>query len=152
MCWRTVVANTGRPSKRTDEIVNEIVERVRNGETLTGVCRQPHMPHPSTFHDWKNGDPELSQRFARAKDEGFDAIAADCLTIADDQSDEPASRRVRTETRLKLLAKWDPKRYGERLNLASDDGSMSPAVTPEKAEERLIELMRLAQERAKGGA
>lgn len=37
-------------------------------------------------------------------------------------------RKLQIETRLKLLAKWDPKRYGDRVttDLTSSDGSMSP--------------------------
>ena len=77
-------------------------------------------------------DADFSSAIARAREDGFDAIAQECLTIADatDYDDEftesggvkPNSEwisrsRLRVETRLKLLAKWDPKRYGDKIDL-----------------------------------
>jgi hypothetical protein len=76
--------------------------------------------------------------FARARLEGFDQIALDALRIADTQvegveitiddmgkttekrSDMLGHRKLQVETRLKLLAKWDPKRYGDRVALDAD--------------------------------
>lgn len=128
----------GRPSKYTPELADEICERLTKGEPLAKICRDPHMPDRSTVWDWQQGDQYLSQRIAHAREEGFDSLAAECLDIADDKSrdtkfvrDGESEREVcdtefvqraklRIETRLKLLAKWDPKRYGERLALEHD--------------------------------
>ncbi len=121
----------------TPEIVEEILKRVSDGEPLAQVCRDEHMPHRDTFYDWLKADDELSRRFARARDLGFDMIALDALRIADTtcegveteesengvkvkRSDMLGHRKLQVETRLKLLAKWDPKRYGERV--AHDHG------------------------------
>jgi hypothetical protein len=128
----------GRPSKRTPEIIDEIIRRVSEGEPLAVICREENMPDRSTFHDWRNADEELSQRFARARDEGFDALATQCLDIADDErhdwkmtqkgtiTDEVAIGRAKlqVDTRLKLLSKWDPKRYGDRIaqEISGPDG------------------------------
>jgi hypothetical protein len=79
---------------------------------------------------------------ARAREEGFDAIAREALEIADDgrrdyvplengglavDHDHIARSRLRVDTRLKLLAKWDPKRYGERIQHANDPDNPMPA-------------------------
>lgn len=123
----------GRPTIRTPEMVDDIIERLSNGEPLAAICRTPGYPHPSTFRDWVNTDEELSRRFARAREDGFDAIAEEAVEIADQEPGyatseggsrvdpgEVAHRKLRIETRLKLLAKWDPKRYGDKLELAGD--------------------------------
>lgn len=120
----------GRPTIRTPEIVEDILRRLSDGEPLAAICRTPGYPHPSTFRDWANGDEELSRRFARAREDGFDAIAQSAMEIADlppvyAQSEggsridtgDVANRKLQIETRLKLLAKWDPKRYGEKVQL-----------------------------------
>lgn len=99
-------------------MVDDIIDRLAKGEPLAAICRTPGYPHPSTFRDWCNGDEALSRRFARAREDGFDAIAESTLDIVDNVDEDPASRRVRAETRLKLLAKWDPKRYGEKVEVA----------------------------------
>ena len=103
----------GRPSKFTPAIGEEICARLTKGETLTSICNALDIP-VRTVSDWKDADETFSTNFARARLDGFDAIANDCVRISDDRDDDPASRRVRVETRLKLLARWDPKRYGER--------------------------------------
>jgi hypothetical protein len=83
----------------------------------------------------------VSQAIARARESGFDYLAAECLEIAEDGSnDYMASKhgpvldtehvqrsKLRIETRLKLLAKWDPKRYGDKVQLADADGNNLPA-------------------------
>ena len=115
---------------RTPEIVDDVIARISKGETLAAICRTPGYPATRTFYDWVEGDEELSARFARARKVGFDAIAEEALDIADgDPGTTPTgtvdgaevmNRKLRIETRLKLLAKWDPKRYGDKLELAGD--------------------------------
>jgi len=111
-----------RPTKRTDAIINRVLEGLSKGTPLAVICREPGMVSHDAVNDWANGDDDLRRSIARAREVGFDAIAEECLTIADNKEEEPASRRVRVETRLKLLAKWDPKRYGEMMKLAGPSG------------------------------
>ena len=126
-------AKMGRPSKRTPEVVDHIMNGLSEGKTLTSLCDGPDMPNRSTFIDWINSDPILSHRFARAREIGGDVIAEECLKIADfsaldtlinektgnPQADSEwiARSRLRVDTRLKLLAKWYPKKYGEKLDI-----------------------------------
>ena len=44
--------------------------------------------------------------------------SANGLTIT--RKDMLGHRKLQIETRLKLLAKWNPKKYGERTTLAGD--------------------------------
>lgn len=105
----------GRPSLKTPKLVAAICERLSVGEPLAQICRDNGMPDASTVWDWQQNDEAVSQTIARARILGFDAIAVDALEIADTKTDDPQCRKVRIETRLKLLAKWDPKRYGDRV-------------------------------------
>lgn len=129
----------GRPSKFSDAIASEICDRLSRGEPLAVICREAHMPAVATVSDWKKAHQSFFVAIARAREEGFDAIAAQCMEIADDEkhdwvlskkgmltSEVAIGRaRLRVETRLKLLAKWDPKRYGEKLAV---DANHSGAV------------------------
>ena len=109
---------------------DEICERVAQGENLVQICRDDHMPAWRTVYDWLDANPSFAAAYARARAHGFDVIAQDAADIADDGSrdytetadgrvvpdhDHIARSRLRVETRLKLLAKWDPKRYGDRI-------------------------------------
>jgi hypothetical protein len=125
----------GRKTTYTTELADEIIRDLSKGIPLMEICRRDHMPETQSIYRWCEANFEnFAERFARARADGFDAIAADCLKIADDASgdtieteDGPrlnsefaARSRIRIETRLKLLAKWDPKRYGERLQIEEE--------------------------------
>lgn len=163
---------TGRPTIRTDEIVDSILEQIGEGTPLAEVCRQDGMPRLRTVYDWLERDEPLSALFARARKAGYDMIAVDALRIADTPVDghieeyeereveDPADktkkvrqmvltkrrredmlqhRKLQVETRLKLLAKWDGSRYGERIQHANDPDNPMPApqfiVEPVRAKE-----------------
>jgi hypothetical protein len=125
----------GRPSLKTTELVETICERLAKGEPLAAICRDDGMPHPSTVRDWMADDETVSRAIARAREDGEDWLAAECLEIADDgrrdyvpnddgrevvDHDHIQRSKLRIDTRLKLLSKWNPKKYGERLALAGD--------------------------------
>lgn len=131
------MSGPGRPSSYTEALADEVVRDISEGVTLSDICRRDHMPNRSTVYAWMRENEEFSQRIARARDLGFDAIAEEVLTIVDDDSrDWEAIRdddgtitgvkvdgehvqrsKLRAEYRLKLLAKWDPKRYGDKVDL-----------------------------------
>lgn len=127
-----------RVTKRTEAVTDEILRRLSEGETLNGICRSDDkFPHPSVFRDWCDADESLAIAYARAREEGFDAIAEETLSIADatendtvrtEHGERPNNEwisrsKLRVETRLKLLAKWDPKRYGELVKVGNADGT-----------------------------
>ena len=109
----------GRPSKFSPEIAAEICKRISGGESLRSICSDAPMPCRQTVIAWTDRDSGFRENYLRARECGADAIADDCLRIADDLTEEPQSRRVRVETRLKLLSKWMPKRYGDRVEVES---------------------------------
>lgn len=139
----------GRPSKRSAEVEDRIIAGLTVGTPLTIVCQPDDMPGLSTVYDWMNSDEEFSGRIARAREAGWDQIAIDALNIADEVTEKDTIEtkfgeipnkewlmrsKLRVETRLKLLAKWDPKRYGEMIKHAgADGGPMQISVTPEDA-------------------
>lgn len=127
------MAKIGRPTKYTEELIDEICTRVSNGTPLREICREEDKPTWSTFYDWLRKDKELSARFAQARELGTDAIAEDTMAIIDEKpervEDERSSRvdagyvqwqKNRVELRLKLLAKWNPRKYGDRQIIAGD--------------------------------
>jgi len=125
-------------------LVDEICARLSVGEPLAVICRDPHMPSDRAVRYWVERMPAVASAIACAREAGHDSIAADCLSIADDarndwmerqaaDGDEKAAQfnaehvqrsKLRIETRLKLLAKWDPKRWGERQHV-EHSGKMS---------------------------
>lgn len=130
----------GRPSKYDPEIARIICEQLSEGIPLRQICRENDgFPAWRTVYDWMHRDDALgsagvglSASIARARDIGYDALAEECLQIADTpqfgqkqvMSDEGATttiedmlghRKLQIETRLKLLAKFHPTKYGDRV-------------------------------------
>lgn len=96
------------------------------------ICRDEHMPAWRTIYGWLEANADFSAHFARARDMGGDAIFEDTLLIADTplegvrreesengikeiREDMLGHRKLQIETRFKLLAKWNPKKYGDRI-------------------------------------
>jgi hypothetical protein len=113
----------GRPSKFTQALADEICSRLEIGEPLAQICRSDHMPDRATVWRWQQVNEEFAQRIACAREDGFDAIALRArLTIRGKTEEEGGESsgdvqrdKAIVETDLKLLAKWDPKRYGDKL-------------------------------------
>lgn len=128
----------GKPGpKPTDPwlYVDEIEEWIASGKTLRDYARQPGKPSRRLIDTWRATIPEIGTRIAHARDIGYDVIAEDCLAIADDGVNDTSTdddgnevvnhdviqrSKLRVDTRLKLLAKWDPRRYGDKPT--TDDG------------------------------
>lgn len=107
----------GRPTRFTTRLSATICRRLSTGEPLAVICRDSGMPGRRTVLDWRTKRKDFADDYNNARLDGFDAIAHGCLEIADDIEEDPSSRRVRVDTRLKLLSKWDPSRYGDRLEV-----------------------------------
>ena len=129
---------TGRPPKYTKELAEEICQRLSDGEPLRQICRDPHMPAWQTIYDWMYRDDALgeqgvglSRAIARAREVGQDAIAEDIFSEMMQEPERILSEgggridagyvqliKARADIKLKLLAKWNPKRYGDRVQVA----------------------------------
>jgi len=131
------MARTGRPPKPVpQDEVEAIIDWISHGKTLREYCRQDGKPSWRTVYDWLEKDEDFATRFARAREMGHDAIAEECLEIIDTEAEiaESTSQsggsthrdsahvswmKNRVEMRLKLLAKWNPKKYGDKVDITS---------------------------------
>jgi hypothetical protein len=113
----------GRPSNYTQQIAEEIVGRMAEGETLRQICRDPRMPSAATVHSWVLDDSEgFAQRYARARALLLEHWAEDMVEIADSTSLDPQDRRIKVDTRKWLLSKLKPEKYGNKLQHTGGDG------------------------------
>lgn len=156
-----------RPKKyEPADFIDEICTRLSSGETLRSICRSEGFPSWDVVYGWAAGDDDLAQRIARAREIGFDAIAMQALEIADTpcegqsvtedekgvrvtREDMLGHRRLQVDTRLKLLAKWCPKRYGDKVQVAGAEDLPPLAVVDDTSTAaRLSGLLALAAARA----
>ena len=154
----------GRPSSYDPVVAEKICELLSEGVPLREICRMEGMPAWRNIYFWMARDEDLSAHIARAREMGYDNIAEECLDIADNSSNDWMERefrnahgkietemvvntehiqrsKLRIETRLKLLAKWKPEKYGEKT-VITGDANGAPIKTEETGSGRLFELIR----------
>ncbi|HET6724787.1 MAG TPA: ubiquitin carboxyl-hydrolase [Gammaproteobacteria bacterium] len=123
---------SGPRSTYSEATAKRICAALAKGTPLAQICRAKGMPHTTTVLRWQGENEDFAQRYTRARDDGFDQIAADCLDIADSEGADVQRDKLRVDTRLRLLRAWDPKRYGDKLGLTGGDGKSPIALTIER--------------------
>ena len=141
----------GRPSVYTDQLSDEICDRLTIGESLVHICKPDHMPNCSTVFRWLGDEKhnEFCKRYTRAREVQADFMAAEILDIADDGVNDWVERankdgskstvldnehvqrsRLRVDTRKWLMSKLKPKKYGDKLglNVVDPDGEPIEAI------------------------
>jgi len=122
----------GRPVKKPDPVIVEnLLVHVANGGTVRAFCREKHNPSYNTIYRWLDKDKDLMTRFTyTSRFLGARAIAEEALELVDTIppviGDGDNARmdnahvnwmRSRADLRLKLLAKWYPQEYGEKVGI-----------------------------------
>jgi len=102
--------------------IEAICTGLSSGHSLRAISRELGIAESTVRYALK-ADPEAFAQTARARDLGCDALADECIEISDNSTLDPADRRVRIETRLKLIGKWS-QRYGDKVDhtLTGPDG------------------------------
>jgi hypothetical protein len=116
-----------RQSTFSEVVAAEIVERISTGETLRAICRSDGMPAWRTVYDWIDNNATFAAAIARARVLGHDAIAEETVDILDKEPERGKDGKIdpgyvqwqknRAYQRMQLLAKWSPKKYGDRIEI-----------------------------------
>lgn len=102
------VGKVGRPTRRTSEISDRIVERVRSGSSLELAASQEGVSE-STLHRWKRE----SETFSHAIWTAIEERTAERVKRIDDAGRIPEQWRANAW----LLEREQPKRYGLRVRV-----------------------------------
>lgn len=136
---KSMAANKGEDklNELFDEIITEIAE---NGSSLIGAVK-PRMS-TQTFYRLLE-DKERSKRYARATEMRADKMAEEILQISDNIGGDmvvmPDGRevvdhavvqrdRLRVDARKWILAKMNPKKYGDKIDMTSGDEPLPASV------------------------
>lgn len=110
----------------TPEQLDTICERVANGISFRAACRELKLDE-GTARSWLNVDGREVERarVKAARDLGCDAMADQCIEIADRKDLTPNERRVMVDTRLRLMGKWN-QAYSEKVKHVGGDAGDAP--------------------------
>lgn len=103
------------PAKYTEEQRHIAIELASNGEPLkkiiTEICSTEYE-----FWVYRQHDPEFSNTFEQARQEGLEHIADGLITIADDYADVQRGR-LKSDNAKWLLSKRKPSVYGDKVDI-----------------------------------
>lgn len=135
---------TGRPTDRTPEACDKALEGLRDGRTLAEIAEEMGLKR-TTLLAWLHVTPELSDAYARAREEGLHARAERLVaksatplpTLASGGIDPAAVTQLKLEidTEKWTLAKLVPYVYGDKQQI-EHSGSISLADKLREARER----------------
>lgn len=137
----------GRPIMWTEEkkkeaisiILNEIAENGKSVRSILNGANREILPSNVTFCEWLSKDEELAKQYARATELRAEALLDEMIDIVDDKSqdvkeeevDGVVSRtvnneviqrsRLRYDARKWLISKLNPKKYGDKIDVTSDN-------------------------------
>lgn len=141
------VKKVGRPHGYTEEKALEICELVADGQSINKISKLPGMPNRSTILKWFRDVPEFSTMYARAKEIGFEVLADEIIDLADAEvntdKDQLRRHQLMIDTRKWLLAKLQPRKYGERVTQEIVGNKEEAPVQVEVSKE---EIARIVQE------
>lgn len=81
---------TGRPTKYTQKLANEICKRMASGESVNAICKDASMPARSTVMLWVSTDRQgFSDKYAKAMEARAYHWADELVDIADHEAGKP---------------------------------------------------------------
>ena len=131
---KTEKAKIIEQSKRFKDIIEMIEDQ---GFSLRKALKINKLSS-QTFYKWIDENPELAKQYARGCEKRADALVEEILDIADDTNRDTIRftkdgvereipdvewiqrSKLRVDTRKWLASKLNPKKYGERIEVAGD--------------------------------
>lgn len=122
----------GRPRDYTPELGAYIVQRIRNGAHYSDLVEEGLVTNYNNLALWKEQDPSFKDAVERAQEERAELWADQLIEIADNPLLDPNDRRIRVETRWKVIGSLLYRRYGVKqqvdINQRIDVGSTAAEV------------------------
>lgn len=122
--------------KFTPELFAKICDEIAySNKGLVTICKKNNI-NASSFYDWVAADPELANKYARAREMQADFLADEIISISDDGSKDTLEiegkkgemmevenkewtnrSKLRVDARKWVASKLKPKKYGDKLDV-----------------------------------
>src|SRR5690349_18857119 len=73
----------------SERVEAKILEKLRDGETLTAICKAKNMPRASLVRQWAAADEAFGEKYQRARELGCHAMADKIIDLADNVATDP---------------------------------------------------------------
>ena len=107
----------GRPTIYSQEIADEICDRLAHGETLRSIiASSPHLPSRTTIYRWNADNQDFRNQYTKARAEQADYYA-ELIVDESYSSHDAAIGRLRVDALKWAASKMAPKKYGDKIEL-----------------------------------
>jgi hypothetical protein len=108
-------------------LFDRICERMAEGESLRAICKAKDMPAKRSVLRWVAGDETLAKQYSEAQTMRAECYFDEIIAIADSKSD-PQKTRVQIDARKWVLARMNPKKYGDKFTQELTGSEGGPLV------------------------
>ena len=120
----------------SDNLAQEICERIAIGELLINICSDEHLPSMRRCNQWLRQNTDFSRLYKSALDDRLNVFEEEVLKIADDVSrdfktvkekrvpdlEQVARAKLRIDVRFRHLKAMRPQRWADVPTIISKDG------------------------------
>lgn len=156
----SIVSKTYSKEEKNEILSNIFLQIKLKGYSVRKIFKEDNNDKPeisrNTFHDWLSDDKEMADQYARACEERADGIFEEILDIVDCEDNDITEididgimvtrvnhdviqrDRLRVDARKWILAKMNPKKYGDKIDHTSNGETITtPAriLTKKEAQE-----------------
>jgi hypothetical protein len=131
----------------TQELADEICDRLATGETLRTIIRDSHMPDRVTIYRWLDAHEDFRNQYTPARsqqaDHYFEQIIDESFSSHDAQIG-----RLRVDALKWVASKMQPKKYGDKLEIETKGDSavtIQFAIPERRAESIQLESGKLPE-------
>ena len=147
----------------TDELAEEICERISAGELLINILDEDHMPTVRRNNQWLKANPDYQQLYKESINDRLSIFEEQVIQIADDAAHDfkeiikqggkrtrvvdpevIARAKLRVDVRFKHLKAGKPQKWGDSTTIITKDQDEfdSGGMSNEELEKKLDEIER----------
>jgi hypothetical protein len=142
----------------SEQLAQEICERISIGELLIVICLDPHLPSQRGCLQWLREHDEFNQLYKQSLNDRLSVFEEEVIKIADDAArdfrdvvrsgrttrvldgDAIARAKLRVEVRFRHLKAGNPAKWGDQSTVITKDGNALDDLSTEDLEKRIAEL------------
>jgi hypothetical protein len=145
-------------SEEWNPIIDDILAAIATTpKSLNSICAEnDRFPTAKTFYQWMECDDALSERYARAKKAQLQVLADQIVDLSDNDRicekitikadgtrevviiDQVERTKLQIDSRKWLLAKLNPKKYGDRLEVQQTGDPLGDLISEFRREYEAI--------------
>jgi hypothetical protein len=145
----------------SDQLAQEICERISAGELLINICDDDHMPTVRRCNQWLKRNDDFNSIYKESINDRLNIFEEEVIKIADDMANDwkdlilrngetkrvidsevIARAKLRVEVRFKHLKAGRPSKWGESTTLITkQDNEMDPtSLSMEELEKKIADI------------